>query len=148
MFRPSFPTLMHFILYYCPFSEPCARTRSGSRVVDGLSARLVHSHIQTRQPIAVPGHDRHMSRGWRQGHSRLVKKEREKDGPLAHLSHAPQRTLVDACLSRYDMESHDVAEFWRWRCRKQFVNPRLCPLRRLTHTSRLYLLQLSWYLPV
>ena len=52
-----------------PISEPCAGTRTGYRMVDGLPARLVHPHVQTRRSIPVPGHDHCVSHGWRQSHS-------------------------------------------------------------------------------
>jgi hypothetical protein len=65
-----------FLANVFPLSEPCAGTCPGFRMVDGLSARLVHPHVQTRQSIPVPEHDHYMSRGWRQGHSWQVEKKR------------------------------------------------------------------------
>ena len=62
------------------FSEPRLGTRSRSRMVDGLSARIVHPHVETGQSIPVPEHDRYMSRSWRQGHSRLVVSRKKLTG--------------------------------------------------------------------
>ena len=84
-------------------------------MVDGLSARLVHPHVQTRRSSSVQDHDRHLPRSWRQGHSRSVKRREREQTNLS--------LLTRLCVSRYDMEPYDVGRIWGWRRGKQFVEP-------------------------
>ena len=65
-------------------------------MVDGLSARLVHTYLQARHAGAVRGHDPHLPCSWRRGYRWFV--EIMKELILRRLANV---------FSRYNLEPHD-----------------------------------------